>query len=211
MLVCNRTIDNQPGYHLGTHQKCKRCKEENKRMSEPEDDTHIDMQSPWEEITAIHPVHLAPKWLGDLEAGVDAYLKSYLYSYDPIMEAIPMAYSRIDWSLLSDSGGKASVINDNPQVHFEVRVRWTVFVPKPGYVTEGMTCALDGTGMTVKIMDNLLIVVPSSDLIMDWEEDNGFWYKRRDSVIPVPQVGQQVSVVISGTGGPTGVLGRLKR
>lgn len=191
----------------------------------------------WEEVTAVHPVHLAPVYLSPdrIEDGVNQYLHTYLHRYDPMLKSIPVAFSRVDWSL---AGAVGRIINDSPQVHFEVRVRWTCFTPHPGLTVVGRVKRIDGSGLTVSLFhehdadsedtDSLQVFVPSADLRDEWQliepvyQDDCFdggddynggqrWEALPGAVNQVPKVGASMAVVVSGPGGPTGILGRLRR
>lgn len=178
-------------------------------------------------MTAVHPIHLQPRYLNCtkelLEEGVKAYLNTYLCKYDQGLKLIPLAYSRIDWSL---AGPCATVISDSPRAHFEVRVRWTGFVPTPGLEVTGRVVCLDGTGMTLSLLDDelgikLLVLVSAADLREEWtwentNEWNSSGWKALSSAQKhnsnnVPNVNEQYTVVITGPGGPTGILAKLKR
>lgn len=184
----------------------------------------------WEEVTAVHSVHLAPVYLAPerVEEGVNEYLKTYLHRYDPMLKAIPVAFSRVDWSL---AGAVGRLLNDSPQVHFEVRVRWTCFTPQPGLVVKGQVKRLDSSGLLVSLFEEhfdedewtaLSLFVPSADFRDEWQlvgnDYNGEEYESGEGweALPgaqnqVPTVGDQITVVVSGPGGPTGILGRLKK
>jgi hypothetical protein len=181
------------------------------------------MDEGWEEVTAVHPIHLQPCYLNStkelLEEGVKAYLNTYLYKYDQGLKCIPLAYSRIDWSM---AGPFAAIIGDSPRAHFEVRVRWTGFVPTPGLEVTGRVVSIDGTGMTLSLLDEdleikLCVLVSASDLRGEWTWESSDGWNSSDSLwkpMPtsrnrVPNVNELFTVVVLGPGGPTGILAKL--
>lgn len=126
----------------------------------------------WEEVTAVHPIHLQPCYLSskeNLEEGVHRYLCTYLYKYDPVLKCIPVAFSRVDWSM---AGGVGQVLGDSPRVHFNVRVRWTAFTPQSGLEVEGTVINLDVTGLLINLINDeeahLKALVMAADLKEEW-------------------------------------------
>jgi DNA-directed RNA polymerase subunit E'/Rpb7 len=142
-----------------------------------------DSDGLFEETTAIHYLHLSPKYIGSLTRGVEETLTTYLLKWSGPLLCVPLALISFD-STIDD---KARIVNENPQIHLHVRAKWLTFVPKVGKIMEGTISKQSPDHLGVLVLGYFNGVVQAMQMasMYVWDAAGHFWVDRasRDPII----------------------------
>lgn len=147
----------------------------------------------FEDVTAVHKIHVAPCYLGNLRAGVEAHLDTLLMKYSSKLAGVPLCYSRVELvdetALSSSSGGStansvipsATIIYDNPCVHLQVKILWSLFTPRPGVRLPGIVNGVSREHVGCLVFGYFSALVSASHLeaTYEWSEERQEWSHRR--------------------------------
>lgn len=159
----------------------------------------------FEDVTAVHKIHVAPCYLGNLRAGVEAHLDALLMKYSFKLAGVPLCYSHVelvDETVLSSSTSSslsgsmvnlvipsAAVIYDNPCVHLQVKILWSLFTPRPGVRLSGVVNGVsrEHVGCLVFGYFSALISASHLEATYGWSEGRQEWSHRRTGETLVPE------------------------
>lgn len=155
----------------------------------------------FEDVTAVHRLHVAPCYLGDLRAGVEAHLDALLMKYSPKLAGIPLCYSRVELvdetvPLPAAGGGSsnsaipsAAIVYDNPCVHLQVKTLWSLFAPRPGVRLPGTVHGIsrEHVGCLVFGYFSALISANHLEATYEWSDERQEWSDRRTGKVLTPE------------------------
>ena len=108
----NMASTKQVGYKISLSEARRKCSEQHSCFTLVESTEHI----------CFHP-----RFLGRLKEGVAEELNSRLMKYSDLLQGVPVCYE--NFKILQRSG---SIINELPNIHFDVKVNFIVFKPSIG-------------------------------------------------------------------------------
>ncbi len=149
----------------------------------------------FEDVTAIHRIHVAPRFLGNLMEGIKAHLDASLLRYSPKLGGIPLCYSKVkvvsnlnevdDSNAAANDGAttpSAPIIYDNPCVHVCIRVHWALFSPVAGRtILPGTINAISPEHIGLLVLGYFSAIIPAVHLEASyvWDSDLQTWSARR--------------------------------
>lgn len=156
----------------------------------------------YEEIIATHTLHIAPKHLGNLGAGVKETLHSMLLQWNQGLRAVPIVYTKADWT----SGDSAPILFDNPCVHVNVRVRWLTLTPKAGARATGTVSNQGPEHLGLLLLGHFNVTIQASQLRSeyDWDEQEQSWINKK--TCSILSIGDSVQFEIIGSSNDASVL-----
>jgi len=135
-----------------------------------------------EEIMATHTLHLAPKHLGNIATGIKETLSSMLLHWHTGLKAVPIVYTKADWSSSSTGEGpqSAAILFDNPCVHVQVRVRWLALTPRAGTRATGVVASQGPEHLSLLLLNYFSVTIQASQLgsQYEWDERGAAWVAR---------------------------------
>lgn len=117
-------------------------------------------------VESVEHICLAPSFLGRLKAGVQEQLNTRLMKYSDQLQCVPVAYEGLQ--LMRRHG---TVVEEQPFIHFDIRVNFIVFKPVIGSTLVGVVnkIGLDHIGCLVHGSFNASIARP--------RDRNGFSFR----------------------------------
>lgn len=160
--------------------------------------THLSVL---EEIIAVQTLHLAPKHLGNISAGVKESLASMLLHWNEGLKAVPIVYTKADWNVCEN----AAILYDNPCVHVEVRVRWLALCPKAGVRCSGTVSNQGPEHLGLLLLNYFNVTIQASQLKSQyhWDDLGKTWMSNNGSVV---SPGDKIEFEILDTATDGGVL-----
>lgn len=162
----------------------------------------VDEDLLFEEVTAVHKLHLAPCCLGDLRAGVEAHLDTLLMKYSPKLTGVPLCYSRVELvdETVPPSPASASrpansvipsaaIIYDNPCVHLQVKILWSLFTPRPGVCLLGTVNGISREHVGCLVLGYFSALISASHLeaTYGWCDERQEWSHRKTGATLAPE------------------------
>lgn len=154
-----------------------------------------------EEIIAVQTLHLAPKHLGNISAGVKESLASMLLHWNEGLKAVPIVYTKADWNVCEN----AAILYDNPCVHVEVRVRWLALCPKAGVRCAGTVSNQGPEHLGLLLLNYFNVTIQASQLKSQyhWDDVGKTWMSNNEAVV---SPGDKIEFEILDTATDGGVL-----
>jgi hypothetical protein len=154
-----------------------------------------------EEIIAVQTLHLAPKHLGNISAGVKESLASMLLHWSEGLKAVPIVYTKADWNVSEN----AAILYDNPCVHVDVRVRWLALCPKPGVRCAGTVSNQGPEHLGLLLFNYFNVTIQASQIKSQyhWDDLGKTWMSSKGAVLAP---GDKVEFEILDTATDGGVL-----
>lgn len=84
-----------------------------------------------EEIDHSMNLSVSPKYIGSIRNGLKEEMDKFLFSYQPILSGVPLAYDRIQIV-------QSKIIDDQEFLNIDIRVKLVVFQPSISKVLRGM-------------------------------------------------------------------------
>ena len=161
------------GYKISLSEARRKCSEQHSCFTLVESTEHI----------CFHP-----RFLGRLKEGVAEELNSRLMKYSDLLQGVPVCYE--NFKILQRSG---SIINELPNIHFDVKVNFIVFKPSIGSKLVGVVnkIAVDHVGCLIHNCFNASVAKSNFK--------NGLIYDSLD-------IGSKFSFRVIGTEAVNGVL-----
>lgn len=156
----------------------------------------------YEEIIATHTLHMAPKHLGNLSAGVKETLHSMLLQWNQGLQAVPIVYTKADWTC----GESAPILFDNPCVHVDVRVRWLALTPKAGARAVGTVSNQGPEHLGLLLLGYFNVTIQATQLRSeyDWDEQEQAWVHKKTCAALM--MGEKVKFEIIGSSSDAALL-----
>lgn len=132
------------------------------------------------EIIAVHTLHLSPKHLGNVSAGIKETLTGMLLQWNEGLKAVPIVYTKADWHQSQDASA-APILYDNPCVHVTVRVRWLAFCPKKGGRTAGSLANQGPEYLGLLLMNYFNVTIQAAQLKTryEWNDEAASWHCKK--------------------------------
>lgn len=155
-----------------------------------------------EEIIAVQTLHLAPKHLGNVSAGVKESLSSMLLHWNEGLKAVPIVYTKADWNVCENG----AILFDNPCVHVEVRVRWLALCPKTGVRCAGTVSNQGPEHLGLLLFNYFNVTIQASQLKSQyyWDDLGKTWMSNNNGSVISP--GDKIEFEILDTATDGGVL-----
>lgn len=130
----------------------------------------------FEDVTAIHEIHLAPCHLGDVQKGIINHLDRLLLRYSTKLQGVPLCYSKTELQQPS-----APILYENPCIHIPVKVLWTIFAPRPGARLSGRINAIsrEHVGLLAFGYFSALVHANHMEALFNWDEQAQEWKNRK--------------------------------
>ena len=146
--------------------------------------------APFEDVIAIHTLHMAPVHLGDLHEGAKTHLNQMLLKYSPRLNGVPLCYSKSELVVDNHALPSAPIFFENPMVHVQTKVLWTLFSPHPETRLTGLINAIsrEHIGLLVLGYFNAIIHAAQMGTVYVWDDGVQEWKDRRtDKVLAVDE------------------------
>lgn len=171
--LLNMASTEHVGYKISLSEARRKCSEQHSCFTLVESTEHI----------CFHP-----RFLGRLKEGVAEELNSRLMKYSDLLQGVPVCYE--NFKILQRSG---SIINELPNIHFDVKVNFIVFKPSIGSKLVGVVnkIGVDHVGCLIHNCFNASVAKSNFK--------NGLIYDSLD-------IGSQFSFRVIGTEAVNGVL-----
>lgn len=137
----------------------------------------------FEQVIAIHQLHIAPRYLGDLQLGAMEHLDRRLLKFSRELGGIPLAYSKVEINHnQSDESSSAPILFENPCIHVAVKVYWTVFCPRVGMRLQGVVNQWSGEHLSLLLFNyfNATIYASQMEASLRWNEEEQVWQRPGD-------------------------------
>lgn len=150
----------------------------------------------YQEITALHFLHLSPEYMQNLTEGVMIQLQEMLLQWNNDLQGVPLLFSRVELTpapttqpIPLPSGyptpqntsnqpvTSAAIIAENPQLHMWVRVRWLAFCPSPGSRVVGTLVKQNHEQLNLLLLNHFSAVIKRDQLAgsLEWNEAEQTW------------------------------------
>lgn len=135
----------------------------------------------FEEIIAVHALHIPPRFLNDLHAGVRGYLQRWLLRYRRELGGVPLCYGKVELAKDTAALQSSPITYENPCIHITVRVYWTLFSPSPHARLVGTInkTSRDHLGLLVLSYFSATVYAHQLEAAFAWSEERQCWEDRK--------------------------------
>jgi len=133
-------------------------------------------------------MHLPPRFINNIQAGVETYLNQSLMKYVPEVEGVIVAYRGVKYF-----DKYARILNEYPELHFYISTKVLVFSPKIGTNLIGVVnqVGVDHVGLLVYGLFNGSIGATNIPTEFVHDEPQSRWRSTRDPELFI-SIGQQL-------------------
>lgn len=150
----------------------------------------------YQEITALHFLHVDPVWMQDLSTGVMLQLQAMLLKWNQDLLGLPLLFSRVELTPAPTTQPiplpsfyptpvtaskepvlSAAIVAENPQLHLWVRVRWLAFCPSAGSWVVGSVVKQSRDQINLLISQHFYATIKRDQLAgtLEWNGTEQTW------------------------------------
>lgn len=150
----------------------------------------------YQEITALHFLHISPSFMQDLSTGVMLELQAMLLKWSHDLQGVPLLFSRVELTPVpttqpipaptfyptpvtasATAVASAAILAENPQLHLWVRVRWLAFCPSAGSRVVGRVVKQGRDQINLLLLQHFYATIRRDQLsgTLEWNETEQTW------------------------------------
>tara|TARA_R110002050_G_scaffold262974_1_gene403260 strand:- start:655 stop:1395 length:741 start_codon:yes stop_codon:yes gene_type:complete len=111
-------------------------------------------------VNAVFPAHIYPSQLSDIERGYAEFMESYVLKFVPSLQGAVVSFKDVEAS--SELG---RIMNDQPEIHVDLKASFLVFSPKPGEELTGIVSNIGYDHVGVVICEKFNATITAEDIL----------------------------------------------
>ncbi len=163
----------------------------------------------YQEITALHFLHISPAYMQDLSTGVMLELQTMLLKWNHDLQGVPLLFSRVELTPAPTTQPiplpsfyptnvnaslvpvtSAAIVAENPQLQLWVRVRWLAFCPSPGSRVAGSVVKQSRDQINFLLLQHFYATIKRDQLAgtLEWNETEQTWCTEQGNRVSIGEL-----------------------